>query len=348
MGAKYCQGLQSHPERSGPGTSAWIILIFMMDSSPDNSSRILDGKKMAAEVRADVKIEVERLREDGARQPKLVACLVGDDPASQAYVRSKTKVCEEAGVAGEAALLPANTTHEELAERIRQWNEDDAVDGILIQLPLPDHLPEREILDLVVPEKDVDGFHPENVGRMWLDQDALTPATPTGVLEMLKRLEIPLKGQHAVIVGRSAIVGKPMAALLLRESCTVTVCHSRTRDLAATCREADILVAAVGRVGLIGPDHVKDGAVVIDVGINRVDDAAEVERLYPGNEKRRARFEKRGYILVGDVDYHRVAPKASAITPVPGGVGPLTVAIVLANTVKASKARQGLSSSGSA
>ncbi len=308
----------------------------------ETSPRILDGKVIAAAIRDDVAADVERLVASGGRQPKLVACLVGENPASRAYVRSKTRACEKAGVAGETAQLPADISAADLAERIRQWNDDDDVDGILIQLPLPGHLPEREILDLVIPEKDVDGFHPVNVGRMWLDQEALTPATPTGVMEMLRREEIPLKGQHAVVVGRSAIVGKPMAALLLRQHCTVTVCHSRTRDLAAVCREADILVAAVGWTALVGPDHVKDGAVVVDVGMNRVDDADEVERLYPGDEKRRARFEKRGYILVGDVDYTRVLPKASAITPVPGGVGPLTVAQVIANTVKASRRRQDL------
>ncbi len=303
--------------------------------------RILDGKAIAAAIRADVKGDVAELVGAGARQPKLLACLVGDNPASRAYVKSKTKACQEAGVAGEVAHLPADVSEADLAAHIRRWNDDDAVDGILIQLPLPDHLPERAMLDLVVPDKDVDGFHPVNVGRMWLDQEALTPATPTGIKEMLHREEIPLKGSHAVVVGRSAIVGKPMAALLLREHCTVTVCHSRTRDLAAVCRQADILVAAVGRTALVGPDHVKEGAVVIDVGMNRVDDADEVERLYPGNEKRRKRFEKRGYILVGDVDYHHVKPKTAAITPVPGGVGPLTVAQVLANTVKASRRRQG-------
>lgn len=308
----------------------------------ESTTRILDGKAIAADIRADVAADVERLLAAGARQPKLVACLVGDDPASSAYVASKTKACHEAGVAGEVANLAADTPQAELAARIRQWNEDDTVDGILIQLPLPPHLPEREMLDLVVPEKDVDGFHPANVGKMWLDLPALTPATPTGIVEMLRREEIVLKGSHAVVVGRSAIVGKPMAALLLRRHCTVTVCHSRTRDLAAVCRQADLLVAAVGRTAVIGADHVKEGAVVIDVGMNRVDDAATVERLFPGDEKRRARFEKRGYVLVGDVDYHRVAPRASAITPVPGGVGPLTVAQVLANTVKASRMRQGL------
>lgn len=308
----------------------------------ETTPRILDGKAIAAAIRADVQAEVERMLAAGARQPKLLACLVGDDPASRAYVASKTRACEEAGVAGETVTLPAAVTRDELAARVAAWNRDDAVDGILIQLPLPAPLPEREILDLVMPEKDVDGFHPVNVGRMWLDQDALTPATPTGILEMLRREGIELKGRHAVVVGRSAIVGKPMAALLLRRHATVTVCHSRTRDLAAVCREADVLVAAVGRTAIVGPDHVKEGAVVIDVGMNRVDDPAEVERLFPGDAERRERFAKRGYILTGDVDYERVRPKASAITPVPGGVGPLTVAQVLANTVKASRLRQGV------
>lgn len=316
-------------------------------SSTTPNPRILDGKAMAAEIRNDAKAAVEQLVADGGRRPKLLACLVGEDPASKAYVGSKSRVCEKAGVLSDVVELPSTTTRDELVEHVRRWNADDSIDGILIQLPLPDHLPEREILDLVLPEKDVDGFHPENVGRMWLDQTALTPATPTGVIEMLHRLDIPLKGKHAVIVGRSAIVGKPMAALLLREHCTVTVCHSRTQDLPAVCRQGDLVIAAVGRTAMVGAEHVRDGAVVIDVGINRVDDPDEVERLFPGDEKRRARFEKRGYILTGDVDYTRVAPKASAITPVPGGVGPLTVAQVVANTVTASRRRQGLTAEAS-
>ncbi len=188
----------------------------------------------------------------------------------------------------------------------------------------------------------MDGFHPVNVGRLWLDEEGYTPATPTGIISLLKRNGIPLSGQRAVIVGRSAIVGKPMAGLLLRESCTVTVCHSRTRDLAAVTREADILVAAIGRSGMIGPEHVREGAVVVDVGINRLDDAVETERLFPGDEGRRQQVASKGYTLVGDVDFTRVAPKASAITPVPGGVGPLTVAMVISNTLKASRRRQGL------
>jgi methylenetetrahydrofolate dehydrogenase (NADP+)/methenyltetrahydrofolate cyclohydrolase len=309
-------------------------------SSPD-SPRILDGKAFAALIRADVAQNVEQLVGDGGRQPKLVAVLVGENPGSKAYVRSKTKGCDEAGLAGETLRLDADVDQDTLAQHIRRLNDDDTVDGILVQLPLPGHLVERQILNLVAPEKDVDGFHPINVGRLWLGETALVPATPSGVLEMLHRAEIPLQGKSAVIVGRSNIVGKPMASLLLREHCTVTLCHSRTRDLAAVCRGADILVAAIGRTAMIGPEHVKEGAVVIDVGMNRVDDAAEVERLFPGDEKRRTRFEKRGYILTGDVDFTRVLPKVSAITPVPGGVGPLTVAQVISNTLLASKRRQG-------
>jgi methylenetetrahydrofolate dehydrogenase (NADP+)/methenyltetrahydrofolate cyclohydrolase len=198
------------------------------------------------------------------------------------------------------------------------------------------------VLDRISPDKDVDGFHPVNVGRLWLDEPGFTPATPTGIVSLLKRNGIALSGRRAVVVGRSAIVGKPMAGLLLRENCTVTVCHSRTADLAAVTREADILVAAIGRAGMIGPDHVREGAVVVDVGMNRLDDPAETERLYPGDEGRRQQLASKGYILVGDVDFTRVAPKASAITPVPGGVGPLTVAMVISNTLKSARRRQGL------
>lgn len=309
-------------------------------------TRILNGKPIAEAMEAEVAVDVARLAAQGGRQPKLVAVLVGDDPASQTYVASKARSCEKVGMAGEVLNLPASTDRETLLGHIRRFNADDAVDGILVQLPLPEQLKpfEREILEEVSAAKDVDGFHPVNVGRMWLDQPALTPATPTGVIELLHREGIPLKGRHAVIVGRSAIVGKPMAALLLREHCTVTVCHSRTADLPAVCRQADILVAAVGRTAMVGPEHVKPGAVVIDVGINRISDRAEVERLFPGNEKRLAGLEKRGSTLVGDVDFTRVRDIASAITPVPGGVGLLTVAQLLKNTVQASRWRQGIPS----
>jgi methylenetetrahydrofolate dehydrogenase (NADP+)/methenyltetrahydrofolate cyclohydrolase len=211
-----------------------------------------------------------------------------------------------------------------------------------VQLPLPAHLATRRLLERVDPSKDVDGFHPMNVGRLWTDEAGFVPCTPAGIVEMLKRYAIPLVGKHAVVVGRSTIVGKPMAALLLREQCTVTVAHSRTADLAATCREADLVVAAVGRAGLIGAGHVREGAVVIDVGMNRVSDRGLVSRLVGGDAKRLAAFEKNGSVLVGDVDFPAVAPRAAAITPVPGGVGPLTVAMLIANTVEAARRRLGL------
>jgi methylenetetrahydrofolate dehydrogenase (NADP+)/methenyltetrahydrofolate cyclohydrolase len=305
-------------------------------------TRLLDGKVAAAEIRAEVAAGVRELAEAGARPPQLVAVLVGDDPASQAYVGSKTRGCAEVGMLSQTLRLPAGTSETELLALVDRLNGDDAVDGILVQLPLPSQITEKHILDRISPEKDVDGFHPISVGRLWLDEAGFTPATPTGIVSLLKRNGIPLSGQRAVIVGRSAIVGKPMAGLLLRESCTVTVCHSRTRDLAAVTREADILVAAIGRPGMIGPDHVREGAVVVDVGINRLDDAAQAERLFPGDEARRQQMASKGYTLVGDVDFTAVAPKASAITPVPGGVGPLTVAMVISNTLKAARRRQGL------
>ncbi len=321
--------------------------------SNESTPRILKGKPIARELQSEVAAGVKTLVAGGARRPKLVAILVGESPASATYVASKTKACHEVGIEGATLNLPQDIVYETFKGHLQRLNEDPEVDGILVQLPLPKHLPEREILESIRPEKDVDGFHPHNVGSMWLDKpvraagdppSVSTPATPTGILELLHRSGIELSGRHAVIVGRSAIVGKPMAALLLREHCTVTVCHSRTRDLPAVCRGADILVAAIGRAAMIGPEFVSDGTVVIDVGINRVDDRAEVERLYPGNARRLVGFDRRGYSVVGDVDYHRVKPKAAAITPVPGGVGPLTVAQLLVNTLRASRQRQGIAS----
>jgi len=306
------------------------------------AEKILDGRAVGAEIRAEVTARVAEMTAAGARRPGLTAVLVGDDPASSLYVGMKARACEEAGMIGRTVELPAATSEAELAARLEELAADDAVDGILVQLPLPDHLRERLVLELVPPDKDVDGFHPVNVGRLWSDRPALAPATPSGIVELLRRRGIEIAGRRAVVVGRSTIVGKPMAALLLRENATVTVCHSRTRDLAAVCREADLLVAAVGRAALVGPDHVKEGAVVVDVGTNRVTDRATVERLFPGDAARLARFDERGSALVGDVDFARVAPKASAITPVPGGVGPLTVAMLLVNTLQASRRRQGL------
>jgi methylenetetrahydrofolate dehydrogenase (NADP+)/methenyltetrahydrofolate cyclohydrolase len=307
------------------------------------STKILEGKTVAADLRAGVAAEVRKMVEAGLRPPGLAVVLAGDDPASKVYVGSKVKACSEAGLTSRSAILPADVTESEILGILDDLNRQEDIDGILVQLPLPRHLDERRILERVVPEKDVDGFHTLNVGRLWLDQPGFAPATPSGIIELLKRNGFPIAGQRAVVVGRSAIVGKPMAALLLREHATVTVCHSRTPDLPAVTREADILVLAIGRAGMIGPEHVKEGAVVVDVGVNRITDRAEVERFFPGDADRLRTYEARGSVLTGDVDFHRVAPKAAAITPVPGGVGLLTVAMLLVNTLKAARLRQGMS-----
>ncbi len=305
-------------------------------------TKILEGKTLAADLRAGVAAQVREMEQAGLRPPGLAAVLVGDNPASQVYVGSKIKACGESGIASRTVRLPADTGEDKLIGIVEELNRDETVDGILVQLPLPRQLDERRVLERVSPDKDVDGFHSVSVGRLWLDEPGFAPATPSGVIELLKRNGFPLSGKRAVIVGRSAIVGKPMAALLLRENCTVTICHSRTADLAAVCSEADVLVAAIGRAGMIGPEHVKEGAVVVDVGINRVTDPAELERLFPGDEDRRRQFETKGSIIAGDVDFHRVSSKAAAITPVPGGVGLLTVAMLLVNTLNSARMRQGV------
>jgi methylenetetrahydrofolate dehydrogenase (NADP+)/methenyltetrahydrofolate cyclohydrolase len=304
--------------------------------------RILDGKAVAQEIRGEVKLAVDEVLQNGGRPPGLVAVLVGENPASKVYVGTKERVSKEAGFVSRTLKLPATIGQQDLIQEIDALNHDGAIDGILVQLPLPDGIDSDPILRKVNPEKDVDGFHPINVGRLWLGQPGFVPATPAGILELLFRSEIELKGRHAVIVGRSAIVGKPMAGLLLKQHCTVTICHSRTKNLDKVCRQADILIAAVGRPGFIKQSFVSPGATVIDVGINRIEEQSDLERFYPDNEKKLEQFQKRGSILVGDVDFTRVAPRVSAITPVPGGVGPLTVAMLLANTLKASRARQGL------
>jgi methylenetetrahydrofolate dehydrogenase (NADP+)/methenyltetrahydrofolate cyclohydrolase len=304
-------------------------------------TRVFDGKATAAEIKEDVAASVRELLASGGRQPCLVAVLVGGDAASQVYVGSKVKGCAEVGMGSRELRLPETTTEAELLAHVEELNADDTVDGILVQLPLPKQIDEKRILRAVTPDKDVDGFHPVNVGRLWLDEPSFAPATPSGIIELLRRTGTPLSGSRAAIVGRSTIVGKPMAGLLLRENCTVTICHSRTRDLPAVVREADLVVAAIGRPAFLTDEHVRPGAVVIDVGINRVTDPALVARLFPGDAARREQVAKRGSTLVGDVDYARVAPIASAITPVPGGVGPLTVAMVIANTLVAARRRQG-------
>jgi 5,10-methylene-tetrahydrofolate dehydrogenase/Methenyl tetrahydrofolate cyclohydrolase len=301
----------------------------------------LDGKKVAAGIRAEVGREVERLAAHGV-VPRLDVILVGEDPASKVYVGAKARACEKLGMASRTHRFPADADQATLLAEIDRLNADPEVDGILVQLPLPDHLDTHAVLDRVDPAKDVDGFHPVNVGLLQQGRPRLVACTPAGIMELLRREEIPVEGRRAVIVGRSDIVGKPLAMLLLHAHATVTLCHSRTRDLAAVTREADILVAAAGRLALIGPDHVRPGAVVIDVGIHRITDRATVERLFPGDEARLERFSARGSVLAGDVDFARVAPLAARITPVPGGVGPLTIAMLMANTVRAARLRRGI------
>lgn len=305
--------------------------------------RILDGAAIAADIRAEVAEQVAALAPRAGRPPGLAVVLPGDDPASKLYVGMKAKASQEVGIAASTVILPQTTTEQEVLDTVRRLGRDEAVDGILVQLPLPGGIPETRILHAVPPEKDVDGFHPENVGKLWLGQETLAPATPAGVIQLLKRYGVPLSGARAVVVGRSHIVGKPMAALLLAENATVTLCHSRTRDLESVCRQADVLVAATGRAAMLGPDHVREGAVVVDVGTTRVDDRETVERLYGEDPERLARFDEKGFTVVGDVDFSRVRPKVRGITPVPGGVGPLTVAMLLVNTLTAFQRRSGSS-----
>jgi methylenetetrahydrofolate dehydrogenase (NADP+) / methenyltetrahydrofolate cyclohydrolase len=304
------------------------------------TARILDGKRVAQEIRAEVKEKAKPLVARGV-VPGLAAVLVGDDPASQLYVRSKTKACEEAGLFSEGVILPSATTREGLGAKLDELNERDDIDGILLQLPLPDHLDAVEFLDRIRPEKDVDGFHPVNVGLLVQNRPAPRPCTPAGVMELLRRENVELKGARAVVVGRSDIVGKPMAMLLLHSHATVTVCHSRTRDLAAVAREADVLVAAIGRPAMLRREFIRPGAVVVDVGMNRAETEEEVKDYFGDDAKRLEIFRKNGSTLVGDVHPRDAMEVASAFTPVPGGVGPLTIAMLLSNTLDLARARRG-------
>jgi methylenetetrahydrofolate dehydrogenase (NADP+) / methenyltetrahydrofolate cyclohydrolase len=300
---------------------------------------ILDGNKIASEIRAEVAAEVKAMAASGIR-PGLAVVLVGHDPASEIYVRGKVKSCEEVGIYSEKLTPPDTVSTEELLELVDDLNRRNEIDGILVQLPLPPQVDSKRILMAVNPAKDVDGFHPVNVGFLSTQRPGLVPCTPAGVMEILKRIKIPVEGQEAVVVGRSDIVGKPVAMLLLNANATVTVCHSKTRDLPDVCKVADILVAAIGRPGMITREFVRPGATVIDVGMNKVTDRAEFERLFAGNAKREETFRARGSTLVGDV-HPEVAEIAGAITPVPGGVGPLTIAMLMSNTVRAAKLRRG-------
>lgn len=283
--------------------------------------QIIDGKQVAADVLAEVQQDIEELKAAGV-VPGLAVVLVGEDPASKVYVGSKVRKCAELGMLSRKIALPAETTQEELLGVIAELNADPAIHGILVQSPPPRHIDESAVVLAIDSRKDVDGFHPENVAKLVMeDPTGFVPCTPLGCMRLLKAHGVETSGAHAVVVGRSMIVGKPMAHLLMSKeaNATVTVAHSRTRDLAGLCRTADIIVAAVGRPNMIGEEFVKEGAVVIDVGINRVDDPSK----------------ERGYRIVGDVDFDKVAPKCRAITPVPGGVGPMTIAMLMANTVKA-------------
>ena len=303
-------------------------------------ARVLDGAAIAATIKQEVAEEVRALVERGVR-PGLAAVLVGNVAASEIYVSNKVKVCGEVGIYSDLIKLPETVTTAELLELVASLNARDEIDGILIQLPLPKQVDAKTLLDAILPGKDVDGLNPVNAGLLQAGRPALAPCTPAGVIEILKRSGIPMAGQHAVVVGRSDLVGKPAAMLLLHQNATVTICHSKTRNLGEVTRQADILVAAIGRAGFITPEMVKPGATVIDVGINRITDRAEFDRFFAGDAKREATFAKRGSTLVGDV-HPKAFELAGAYTPVPGGVGLLTVAMLMANTVHAAKMRRGL------
>jgi methylenetetrahydrofolate dehydrogenase (NADP+)/methenyltetrahydrofolate cyclohydrolase len=305
------------------------------------SARIIDGTAIAAQIRCEVAQQVKRFTEAAGRRPNLAIVLVGERPDSQIYVRSKLKMAEEAGLSAALSALPATASLEQVLATVRLLNEDPAVDAVLVQSPLPDALGAsamQQVFDIIDPAKDVDGVTPANVGLLVQNRAPLVACTPMGVIEMLERSGVPIAGANAVVIGRSEIVGKPVSLLLLHRNATVTICHSRTRDLAAVAARADILVAALGRPGFVRRSFVQPGAAVVDVGINRVTDENIARELFGGSE-RFQNFQKRGSILAGDV-HPEVADVAGALTPVPGGVGPVTIAMVLANTTRAAEQRQ--------
>ncbi|HYP27988.1 MAG TPA: bifunctional 5,10-methylenetetrahydrofolate dehydrogenase/5,10-methenyltetrahydrofolate cyclohydrolase [Blastocatellia bacterium] len=300
----------------------------------------LDGAAVAGAIKEEVREEVAALSKEGLR-PGLAAVLVGADPASQIYVSSKVKTCEQLGLYSEKIELPETATTGDLLALVGDLNGRDEIDGILVQMPLPRQVDSALVLNSVDPAKDVDGFHPVNVGRLTLNEQGLRPCTPAGVIEMLERYGIEIKGRRAAVLGRSRIVGLPMALMLLHRNATVTVCHSRTEDLPSVVREADIVIAAIGKRAMVDASFIKPGAVVVDVGMNKVTDEADLDRLFGDDEKRRAAFAKNGYTLVGDVNPKEVGGVAGYLTPVPGGVGPLTIAMLMKNTVAAMKMRRG-------
>lgn len=305
-----------------------------MIKAPPVTAQIIDGKAVAQAIEQEVAAAIHRL---GFR-PGLVAVRVGNDPASEIYVRNKAKKARELGLEGTELIFPETMTEAELLAEVERLNRDEAVDGILVQLPLPKQISAKKVIDAISPLKDVDGFHPMNVGLLHLGRPALVPCTPAGVIRLLESTGEPIEGKHAVVIGRSDIVGKPMASLLLQRNATVTICHSKTRDLPAVAAQGDILIAAIGRGGFVTEEMVKPGAIVIDVGMNRVG-PDYADRLAHDADKSRL-LAKNGSVLVGDVDFARVKDKASWITPVPGGVGPMTIAMLMANTVTAAEHRR--------
>jgi methylenetetrahydrofolate dehydrogenase (NADP+)/methenyltetrahydrofolate cyclohydrolase len=306
---------------------------------------ILDGNKIRDEIQLELLQQIADLKRGGVT-PGLAAVLVGENPASQIYVRSKVKTCEALGLYSEKIERSKDSTTEELLELVNDLNRNDSIDGILIQLPLPPQVDTKRVLMAVDPAKDVDGFHPVNVGNLVAGRAGFVPCTPAGIMEILKRSNIPLKGARAVVIGRSDIVGKPVAMLLLHEHCTVTICHSRTRDLPGVAREGDILVAAMGKPAFVIADFIKPGATVIDVGINRLTTEEEVRKVFHDPAAPLATLQKRGSVLVGDVQPEDARAIAGAFTPVPGGVGPLTIVMLMSNTIQAARLRRGMKSSG--
>jgi len=314
----------------------------MTQNALKQHAELLDGSIVAERIKLDVKAEIEILSREGIT-PCLAAIRVGDDPASAVYVRNKIRASEEVGIRSEHHALPATTTTQELLALIKSLNSRDDVDGILAQLPMPSGIDESLIIEAIDPAKDVDGFHPINIGRLAMGRPALVPCTPAGIIELLNYYEIELKGVNACVVGRSQIVGRPMAQLLLQRDATVTICHSRTKNLPAVTSAAELLIVAIGRAGMIRRDYIKPGATVIDVGMNRVTDPAEVVTLFgEGAQKRLDVLAKRGSTLVGDVNPAEAGEVAGRLTPVPGGVGLLTVAMLMKNTLKAAKLRRGI------
>jgi len=300
---------------------------------------LISGPEIARDIKSEVKQEVEEVVRLKGVRPGLTVILVGNDPASKVYVRNKQLGCDEVGMKSEAIRLPDTISTEDLLKEIDKLNYDMHVHGILVQLPLPGQVDKNKVLESIFPEKDVDGFHPMSMGRLVAQEECLVPATPSGIIEMLKRKNIDILGKEVTIVGRSVIVGKPIALLLINESATVTICHTKTKDMTMHTRNADILVVSAGRPNLIGGEMVSEGAVVIDVGINRIPREEADERLL---KWRKDDFDKKGATLIGDVDFQEVEPKASYITPVPGGVGPMTIAMLLKNTLKAARMQLGL------